>query len=76
MQINPPPVHPLPKVDIGELLLETVKAAPGLPVRLMDAVAAYAEWQSTPVTMIQPLTKPEIDEMRKGMGLFSRKGKK
>lgn len=54
MQINPPPVQPIPKVDVGELLLETVKAAPVLPVRLMDAVAAYVEYQSTPVVMLQP----------------------
>lgn len=57
MQINPPPVQPLPKVDIGELLLETVKAAPVLPVRLMDAVAAYAEYQSTPVRIVEPTSK-------------------
>jgi len=52
MQVNVPPVQPLPKVDVGELLLETVKAAPILPVRLMDAVAAYVEFQSTPVMTI------------------------
>lgn len=57
MQVNPPPVHPLPKVDVGELLLETVKAAPVLPVRLMDAVAAYVEFQSTPVRMVEPINK-------------------
>lgn len=57
MQINPSPISPLPKVDVGELLLETVRAAPVLPVRLMDAIAAYAEFQSTPVMMIQPKSK-------------------
>lgn len=49
MQVNPPPIDPLPKVDIGELLLETVKNAPILPVSLMDAVAKYVEFQSKPV---------------------------
>lgn len=63
MQVNPPPVHPLPKVDIGELLLETVKAAPVLPVRLMDAVAAYAEFQSTPVMMIQSNSKKFAEKL-------------
>lgn len=52
MQINVPPVQPMPKVDVGELLLETVKAAPVLPVKLMDAVAAYAMYQSSPVMTI------------------------
>lgn len=62
MQINPPPVHPLPKVDCGELLMETVKAAPILPVRLMDVVAAYVEYQSVPVRMIQKNDSKSIAE--------------
>lgn len=56
-EINTPPITPMPKVDVGELLLETVKAAPVLPVRLMDAIAAYVEFQSKPVMMIQPKSK-------------------
>lgn len=57
MQVPLPPIEPMPKVDCGELLMETIKAAPILPVRLMDAVAAYVEFQSTPVRMIEPSSK-------------------
>lgn len=54
MQVNVPPIQPMPKVDVGELLLETVKAAPILPVSLMEAVATYVNYQSRPVMTIEP----------------------
>ena len=53
MQVTPPPIQPLDN-PIGELLLETVKAAPILPVKLMDAVADYVSYQSAPRMMIDP----------------------
>lgn len=63
MQVNPPPVHPLSSVDIGELLLETVKAAPVLPLCLMEAVASYVEWQSRPVRMAKPSSEMIADKL-------------
>lgn len=63
MQVPLPPIEPMPKVDCGELLMETVKAAPILPVRLMDAVAAYVEFQSVPVRMIQPNSKSIAEKL-------------
>lgn len=56
MQVTPPPIQPLDN-PIGELLLETVKAAPILPVKLMDAVADYVSYQNAPRMMIEPNSK-------------------
>lgn len=44
------------KVDVGELLFETVKNAPILPHNLMDVVARYSDYQSHPVMTIKPGT--------------------
>jgi hypothetical protein len=52
MQVNAPDIEPTTKVDIGELLLETVKAAPVLPARLIEAVAVYVEFQSAPIQYV------------------------
>lgn len=54
MQVPLPPVDPIIDNPIGELLLETVKNAPILPVSLMEAVATYVEYQSRPVVSTHP----------------------
>lgn len=53
MEMPLPPIEPMPKVDVGELLMETVKNAPILPVSLMEAVAMYVNYQSRPVMTIE-----------------------
>lgn len=54
MQVVPPEPQAVYEDRIGELLLETVKSAPILPVSLMEAVATYVNYQSRPVMTIEP----------------------
>ncbi len=68
MQINPPPVQPLTDNPIGELLLETVKNAPILPVSLMEAVATYVNYQSRPVMTIAGM--PVVEDPTLGPNEF------
>lgn len=51
-------------VDVGELLLTTVKNAPILPQNLMDVVARYSDYQSHPVMTISKDIKLDPKDLK------------
>lgn len=54
MQINPP-IEPMPTVDIGKLIMETVTNSKHITPAMQNAVAQYVTFTSQPVRIVKPI---------------------